>query len=82
MDEGHSKVSRQFAATVPEKKDDEMLADQPSVKAGKDELHIPDGIFKKPGDKPENNPEAYDDYERLQNKPDEFDWRLTQVSFF
>lgn len=64
--EGQSKVSRQSTRDVQ--------SDQPS---GKSEVNIPDGIFNKPG---EQNPEAYDDYERLKNKPDEFDWKLSQVN--
>lgn len=64
--EGQSKVSRQSTQNVQ--------LDQPS---GKADVNIPDGIFTKPG---EQNPDAYDDYERLKNKPDEFDWKLSQVN--
>ncbi len=81
MNQGYSKVSLQSSVPKLNPDDERMQADQPSVK--NQDVHIPEGIFNTNYNKPtaDGGQQAFDEeYPKLKTKPDEFDWKLVQVT--
>lgn len=79
MNEGYSKVSLQSPVALDSPVQERMLGDQPNK-----DIVIPDGVF---NPNYNNKPQAHEhegvydeEYPKLKSKPDEFDWKLLQVS--
>jgi serine protease inhibitor len=77
MNEGYSKVSRQSPVSRSSNVNEQMQGDQSSSAKN---IEIPAGIFDPNyGYQSDSNQHIYDDeYPKLKNKPDEFDWKLVQ----